>query len=457
MGAATVEPVPAGNVEAGAGADDLGAGARAGEAPGAPHARGAKPGRPSRRVLVTAGAGAGVAGLLATPSFVALWRHRDSERNGIGSAARSNSSAASAPQSGGSAVGTSRAPEGRPSTKRPPTPTGPAPEADRRWKARVAGADSYPDLTIAGGMVLAWTDSHVRGVDPRTGRVRWKRVANDHLGGVADGVAYVIGSARSSQWQVSALRAASGARRWAYKPSTGEYLWHGPAATGSVVCFGGELIRALDVDDGRLRWTAEVGADNGLAAGDGLVVAVGSRLVGVDARDGRKSWTYAVDDGLYPHVADGRVFVCDGSDTLHAIDADTGRPAWQRPNSHSSLGLQFGSGRLFLSTPDGDVFALDAATGSQVWSRRLGDGEGAAFRQPNAIRLSGDRLYAACPNQTVYALDAANGLVLWTYDIDPTLSSGPVSTAGLVFVGTNGHVHALVPPSGGDSGGTRAR
>ncbi|MEQ7123860.1 PQQ-binding-like beta-propeller repeat protein [Actinopolymorpha sp. B11F2] len=449
MGAATAEPVGPNVADLDSRAD-----------PDAPDARAPRSARPSRRLLVSAGAGVGVAGLLATPALVALWRNRDPNGwGGLGSPSRSGSPSGSASQTVGSSGPKSRAPARRPSAERPPTPTGPPPKADLRWKVRVTGSDSdsYPDLTIADGMVLAWTDSHVRGVDPHTGRVRWKRVANDNLGGVAGGVAYVIGSERSSAWQVSALRATSGATRWAYKPSTGEYLWHGPAATGAVVCFGGDRIRALGVRDGRPRWTVDVSADNGLAAGDGLVAAVGAGLVGLDARAGRRRWTYAVDDGLYPHVAYGHVFLCDGSGTLHAVRADNGQPAWQRPNSHSSLGLQFGAGMLYLGTIDGNVFALDAATGSQVWSRRLGRGEGAAFRQANALRLSGDRLYAACPNQTVYALDAANGLVLWTYDIDPTLSSGPVSTAGLVFVGTSGQVHALVPPTGGDRGATRAR
>jgi serine/threonine protein kinase/outer membrane protein assembly factor BamB len=409
---------------------------------------------PSRRTLISAAAGVAVAGLVAAPTAVTLWRKRDTNP-GAGSESSAGPGSVSDPSPGTPSVSPWASASGQASRR----PTGPPPEADLRWKVRVADSDSdsYPNLGVADGMVLAWNDSRVRGVDPRTGRIRWTRVANEGLGGIAGGRAYVIGSARSAAWQVSALHATSGATRWAYAPSTAEYLWHGPAVTGSVVCFGGDRIRALGVRDGRPHWTVDVSADNGLAAGDGLVAAVGTRLSGVDARNGRTRWTYPVDQGLYPHVASGHVFVCDGSGTLHAVHADTGRLAWQRPDSDSSFGLQFGSGVLFHSSIDGTVSALDAATGEPVWSRRLGNGEGASFRQPNALRLAGGRLYAACPSRTVYALNAADGLVLWTYDIDPTLSTGPVTTAGLVFVGTGGHVHALVPPSGGDRGGTRTR
>ncbi|MGH3490684.1 MAG: protein kinase domain-containing protein [Actinopolymorphaceae bacterium] len=410
--------------------------------------------RPSRRALISTGAGLAVAGLVATPTAVTLWRNRGTDPS-AGSGSPAGRGARSGSPSGSPSDSVLSSASGR-ATR---SPAGPPPQAEPRWKVRVAGpdSDSYPNLGVADGMVLAWNDSHVRGIDPHTGDVRWTRVANETLGGIAGGVAYVIGAERSAAWQVSAIDATSNATRWAYKPSTGEYLWHGPAATGPVVCFGGDRIRALGVRDGRQRWTADVPADNGLAAGVGLVAAVGSRLVAVDVRDGRTSWTYPVDEGLYPHVGSGHVFLCDGSSTLHAVRTDDGSLAWQRPGSDSSFGLQLGDGVLYLSTIDGNVFALDAATGEEVWSRRLGKGEGASFRQPNALRLVGDRLYAACPNRTVYALDAADGLVLWTYDIDPTLSSGPVAAAGLVFVGTSGHVQALVPPSGGDRGGTRAR
>ncbi|WP_344324028.1 PQQ-binding-like beta-propeller repeat protein [Streptomyces macrosporus] len=428
MGEATVDPAaaapPDGTGPEGRGEDTAPTGSRG----------------PTRRRVIAAGAAA----LAAAGGAVALWRGRGPDR----------------------AVAKDASGPSRPPSRAPSTPPAPA-RAVPRWKVRVG--DYYPDLFAAGGLVLARSEEDLRALDPRTGKVRWTRstaldgtsIARSH-GGPAAGdatagdTAYVADS-RNGKWRLSAVHAASGATRWTYRLPFGELpLW--TVATGPVVCFGHGRIRALGAADGQPRWTADVGAEGGLAAVDGTVAAVNdAELVGLDADSGRTGWTYRLDQGLPPRTGNGLVFLCDRHGTLHAVRADSGEGVWRRSvgGVNFGSGLQPGDGMLYVGGGGGDVLALEAETGEIVWSRRLGRNEGAPYGHSNALGLSGDTLYVGCTDRTAYALDAADGRVLWTHPADVTLTSGPVAAAGLVFVGTrDGHVQALEAPNGGPRAGT---
>ncbi|XVQ09829.1 protein kinase domain-containing protein [Spirillospora sp. CA-255316] len=338
----------------------------------------------------------------------------------------------------------------------PVSPEGPPPQAVQRWKVKVS--DYYPNLMSAGGLVLAKGDEErVQALDPRTGRVVWKRGALT-LSQAAGDVAYLVDP---DTWDLTAVRAGSGRTLWKHDLPLGTLPTPGPAIAGSVACFGDgddKRVRGLGVRDGRMRWTARVGAEEGIAAGDGIVVAVDAKVVGLDARDGRTEWTRAIDAGRYPHFADGLFFVADRYATLHALRAADGAVAWRRPRAAYGFLLQSGGGMLYTDAGGGTVLALRTATGEVVWSRRLGRGEGGDYGRGNVLGLSGGTLHVGCTDRNLYALDPATGRVRWTYAADMTLNSGPVGIGGLAFVATrDGHVHAVAPPGGTtNNGGARA-
>jgi outer membrane protein assembly factor BamB len=337
------------------------------------------------------------------------------------------------------------------------TPTGPPPRAVPRWKVKVS--DYYPDLFHAGGVLLAKVDEeNFHALDPRTGRVLWKRPAIPMSTAVGN-VAYLV---TPNGWNLSAVRAGSGKTLWTYDPPFGAMPAPGPAVTGSVACvgdYGKKGVRALDVRDGRMLWTANVTAEEGIAAGDGMVAAIGAKVVGLDADNGRTRWTYAVDQGRHPHFGHGLFFIADRHSTVHALRADNGKLAWRKPDAGQGFLLQVGGGMVYTDAGGGNVLALKAATGEVIWSRRLGNGEGADYGRGNALGLSGGTLYVGCTDRNVYALNAATGDVLWAYGADMTLTSGPVGIGALAFTATrDGYVHALAPPGGVPNlnGGTRA-
>jgi outer membrane protein assembly factor BamB len=341
-----------------------------------------------------------------------------------------------------------------PSPSLPPSPT-PAPVAVSRWKAKVS--DYYPDLLTAGGLVLAHAPGVLRALDPKTGKTRWIHHSWDsnHVG-VAGDTLFLYDHFQGSGLLV-AVQAASGADRWKYDPPP-NWVPSYPVAGASLACFGSTTsITALNLSDGRRRWTAPVNSEFGIAVGGDAVVGVSRTTVsGLDAASGRTRWTYPADFGHNPEITQGLVVVADGPGTVHALRADNGQLVWKRDLGSTVYGcFGFGEtgGLLYFGTADGKAHALRTTTGEVTWERQLT--AGGPRNQWNALGFSGGMLYVGGADRTVYALDGADGRTKWTYPADVTVrTSAPVAVAGLVFIGTgDGSVVALSPPAGGQRAG----
>jgi outer membrane protein assembly factor BamB len=386
--------------------------ALAGEETLAPPAAGPAGPRLGRRHLIAGG----VAALAVAAGGAALVRRRGRPEG-------------SAPQAGPA-----------PSTPPPATTPVPPPRAVSRWRVRVS--QYYPDdLFTTGSVVVVRTpEEEMHALDAQTGQRLWKHPAT-HVGAVVGGRVF---EAQSANPRLALLDPVSGAKRWAFRVPFPEAVVH-LAVAGPVVCYGPDRIRALGLSDGRTRWTRKVNAEAGLVgAGDLLVAASETALVGLDARTGRTRWTRPIDYAFQLSFGEGMLFVVDSKGALHAIRAGNGKAAWRAPGFGYSSKPRPGAGVLYVSGGRGEILALRAATGELIWSRWMD--------QDTVLDLAGGTLYAAGTDKTVYALDATDGSPLWTYGADvvrrPGLgSAGPVSAAGQVFVGVReGDVVALPQP-----------
>ncbi|MFB6106786.1 MAG: PQQ-binding-like beta-propeller repeat protein [Halobacteriaceae archaeon] len=199
----------------------------------------------------------------------------------------------------------------------------------------------------------------------------------------------------------------------ALDPETGDRIWTTNvsgtvlAAANGTVYVGSEaedVLYALDVDDGSVRWRASVASDAVLSdsvAATGNAVYLVTRRRSFDesespegsehptvtayaAADGDKRWTttlsYSFSDeepayATAPAVADGTVYVT----TPHAVvamDAASGEEAW-RFETDVTLGTDpaVGNGTLFVAGQRGEftelrdvVYAVDADDGTEVWA-----------------------------------------------------------------------------------------
>ncbi|QFG22755.1 PQQ-binding-like beta-propeller repeat protein [Actinomadura sp. WMMB 499] len=230
---------------------------------------------------------------------------------------------------------------------------------------------------------------------------------------------------------------ADGRYTYALDAQTGEQLWkyedHG--INGEHMTFGGTTYKtfftwliALDPRTGDEIWRESTeGAkwDRLTTAAGVLYLSDGADAVhAVDAENGRGLWRYDAGNeiGTAPVFANGTVYFGTKDGTLHAVDADSGREDWRHgfdgaawnPIIADGAGLPAVSGEAVYYENDGYVVALDTGTGRPLWTHEPGLDEEIMLL---AVR-DGQVLYRDGPedqdrDETVYALDARTGERLW--------------------------------------------
>lgn len=158
-----------------------------------------------------------------------------------------------------------------------------------------------------------------------------------------------------------------------------------------------------------------------------------------------------------PIIADGKVFVFAGNQTVKALDQKDGRVLWshkiksensKRDGSAQGGGVAFEQGRLYASSGFGVMVALDANTGKQLW-RALATAPFSA-----APTAANGRVFASTNDSELLAFDGASGTVLWTHQAiaEPARvlsASSPAVTGDAVLAPfASGEIVALSPANG---------
>lgn len=118
-----------------------------------------------------------------------------------------------------------------------------------------------------------------------------------------------------------------------------------------------------------------------------------------------------------PIMADGKVFVMDGTANVSARDAQSGREIWRtelrstnkRDREAFGGGLAYAGGKVYVTSGYRLVVQLDAATGAVGWRRET--------EQPvhGAPTVAGGRVMAVSIDNTLLTFEAATGEPSWTY------------------------------------------
>lgn len=295
---------------------------------------------------------------------------------------------------------------------------------------------------------------------------------------------------------IAALDLASGEELWRV-PFAGQRadIANVPVVVGSTLYVGDArgVVQALDIADGRTRWSAPSDVEP-LPASDGLeaiqwlgIVVADERHVytltadgvfrALDLETGLDVWSEQI-GGKYAEriigltaMTDGETVVLDvvpstgadgppGATITVALDAADGRPMWQRTgdaDTAESAGAELIIDGIVLTygldgTLDGlrPLTALRASDGKELWRSDV------IPYQTTLWSAAGDHAVAVVRGGSMIAIDLATGAEAWRVGIPPIEAASPlmVTDDSLVLIGGEGSTYVWpLQPATTDSAG----
>lgn len=244
----------------------------------------------------------------------------------------------------------------------------PAADGDRLYAAaangdvlaldRLSGAKLWEtelDLPVSGGvgagygLVLVGTlKGEVVALEASSGEERWRaRVSSEVLSAPATNGDVVV--VQTQDDRLIAFDAGSGEQRWIYENSPAVLTLRGtssPVMTNRLVMAGlssGKVL-ALDASRGIPLWEQRVAVPQGRSELERVVDIDGNLL-----------------------LSGGTLYVVTYQGKVAAIEADSGRPLWNREAS-SYVGLAQGFGSVYVSLASGAIEGIDERSTSALWS-----------------------------------------------------------------------------------------
>lgn len=300
------------------------------------------------------------------------------------------------------------------------------------WTANISNPREIVSLTLSENALYVSGRDNVFALDPETGGTLWAQPFSLDAGngernaGTAivehDGRLYV-GVGFFDTGYLYALNATTGTEDWRYQTNTG--IWYGGVAVSNGTVY---------VADGRDPTTGPI--DGGLYA--------------VNATLGAEEWTtdYATRVMASPTVADGTVYVGTEEGDLYAYDETTGNERWNVTMAGDIVkSPAVANGVVYVGTEQpAEVHALDADTGDPAWA--------------GPVALAGDAASPIVVDGTVYAaggaeitaLDAATGAERFTQALSFGTPSTPAVLDGRLYVtvGSVGYLEAITDVSSSD-------
>ena len=154
-------------------------------------------------------------------------------------------------------------------------------------------------------------------------------------------------------------------------------------------------------------------------------------------RDRKEIWSYDTGERVNtsPAYSKGRIFIANQAGSVYALNAKTGKLAWEASSASSPLGAReffyatpvVAYGRVYIGNSDGTMFAFGAKSGKVLWARPLG-----TYIYSSAA-VYDRKVYTGTYDGKLFALDAATGDTKWSREMESAVHSSPVVMDGLVY------------------------
>jgi outer membrane protein assembly factor BamB len=255
---------------------------------------------------------------------------------------------------------------------------------------------------------------------------------------------------------VYAVDTETGLLQWKF--GTRDVVHASPAVAGTTVYVGSwdSVLYALDADTGQLKWSFQAGEDPTIhnqvgfqsspAVSDGTVY-VGCRdahVYALDAATGRKKWDYPTSKSWVigtPAVANGTVYVgTSDSARFMALDAKTGRLRFNFDAKAYIFSSAAVAGDLvYVGDHNGKLYAIDAKTGKLAWEFRTDASKADPLKLLNPDGSLNQEAFAPVFHdfEDMY-------LDVYRFASIGAILSSPVVDAGVVYVGSmDGKLYAI--------------
>jgi outer membrane protein assembly factor BamB len=260
----------------------------------------------------------------------------------------------------------------------------------------------------------------------------------------------------SGDGNVYAVDATTGLLQWKF--GTGDVVHASPAVAGSTVYVGSwdSYLYALDAETGQQKWSFKSGEDaathnqvgfqSSPAVVDGTVY-VGCRdahVYALDAATGREKWDYPTSKSWVigtPAVANGTVYVgTSDSARFMALDAKSGRLKFNfDAKAYIFSSAAVAAGLVYVGDHNGKLYAIDAKTGKAAWEFRTDASKADPLKVLNADGSLNKEAFAPLFGDFEDMYLDFNRFV----SIGAILSS-PVVDRGIVYVGSmDGKLYAI--------------
>ncbi|MEN6436388.1 MAG: PQQ-binding-like beta-propeller repeat protein [Anaerolineaceae bacterium] len=252
---------------------------------------------------------------------------------------------------------------------------------------------------------------------------------------------------------IYALRVSDGTLKWQYpEKANAKNLLYSPVLALDTQALAGDyggVLRSINTNTGTQSWTFEQSKTRYIAspitANDNILAPSTDGDLYAMNMNGALQWKFHTSAAIWVSpVSDGTsVYLASMDKKLYALQLKDGEKIWEMDMGAAAMTapiLSEDGSLVYITTLGNKVLAVNAASGSLAWEYATTD---AVWSQPF---LYEGKLFFGDNDGFVTSLDAATGKKIWSTDMgSPVISGGAILSTGLVFATESGDVISISP------------